>query len=368
MSGFKIGEASAGGGNFVKKEWTKFKSGMSLVVRVLPPMGDLAEKGIWSKYYAIHFGYRGTDGKMLVFQSTFNKDRESGEILVGDAALDRIEALKAKKEKLDKALEALPEDDARRPGIEAQALENKELLETFNVEKKYYMNVIDLAGKISALPLGYKEFNALKELRKTLQDEEQIDLVSPGTGIFLSLSKTGRGFDTSFSITPYLETTVVDGKKVKSYKELPITEDMYAKLERESHDLGNLYPAVTPEQIEAMVNEGAVAVDVVKKLLRPDRTAAAATAAAPKAAPVTAKAAAPKASAIVPKAQAKVEEVEAVLSIDEDEIPEELVPAVKAAVVAKASSGAKATSKPATAKVIAAAPADDIDDILAGLE
>ena len=50
MSGFKIGEASAGGGNFVKKEWTKFKSGMSLVVRVLPPMGDLAEKGIWSKY------------------------------------------------------------------------------------------------------------------------------------------------------------------------------------------------------------------------------------------------------------------------------------------------------------------------------
>lgn len=265
---FKIGEPSSGEG-FQKKEYFKLKSGTTLVVRILPAMGALADKGIWNKYYAVHFGYRGTDNKMFLFQSTLEKDRATGTVTVPDAALDRINTIKADIEKLESALESLPADSPKTAAVEAKIEELKKLGDTYNLDKKYYMNVIDISGKIGVLSLGYKDFNQLKELREKLRKEEDIDLVSVKNGIYISLTKSGMGRETTTSMTPYLESTVdASGKKTRDYKTLPITQDLIPRLEREAFDLSNMYAKVTPEQIDVMVLGGSVGVDTVRQAVR----------------------------------------------------------------------------------------------------
>src|ERR1035438_7321436 len=96
MSTMKIGKAKYGGD---KKTYFKLKDGDS-VFRIIPPIGDMADDGIWSKYYNIHYGYRNTKGNMRVFQSSLVKDRKTKMVEVPDKALERIQMLKAA---LDKA-------------------------------------------------------------------------------------------------------------------------------------------------------------------------------------------------------------------------------------------------------------------------
>lgn len=263
----KVADPGSGEGRYTKKTFFKFKSGTSLILRVLPPMGELAEKGQWNKYYAVHFGFRGTDGKMLLFQSPQQKDKMSGDVVVRDVALDRIVSKQEQQKKLKEALLQMASDSPKRPAVENALKEVNEFLEKYNLDKKNYINAIDLAGNIGALGLGYKDFNVLKDLREKLRQEEGIDIASVKGGIFLQFTKTGRGIDTVTTITPYLETIEENGRKMKQYKAFPITEELFPKLEKEAHDLSNMYPVVTAEQVEQMVAGGPAAVDIVKKMV-----------------------------------------------------------------------------------------------------
>lgn len=265
-----VGEPGSGEKKFHKKEYLKLKSDTKLVVRILPPLGKLAAKGVWNRYYAVHFGYRGTDERMLIFQSTLETDRETRVVTQEDPALNIINNLKDTEKRLK---EALPSLSGNKLSLATDKLkETQSLLKRYNVDKKYHMNVIDLNGTIYDLQLGYKDFNQLKALRKELQSEEGIDIVSVKDGIFVEMSKSGRGLDTVTSMKAYQEVTVdADGKRSRDFKKLPITPDLFPKLEREAHDLDSLYPLVTVEQIQDMVDNGAVAVDRVRKSLFGER-------------------------------------------------------------------------------------------------
>ena len=41
----------------------------TFTLRILPPMGELAESGKWSVYHRVEFGHTGTDGRMKPFLS-----------------------------------------------------------------------------------------------------------------------------------------------------------------------------------------------------------------------------------------------------------------------------------------------------------
>src|SRR5271165_6262676 len=106
-----FGKAKFGGN---KRNYWKLKDG-NAIFRILPPMGDLMEDGRWSVYYKIHYGYKNSAGKMRTFESPEVMNRKTKMIEVRDAALDRINSLKAeleaakaaKNEELVKRLTAL---------------------------------------------------------------------------------------------------------------------------------------------------------------------------------------------------------------------------------------------------------------------
>ena len=67
MSEVKLGKPKYEQGT---KNYFSFKKGQDMfILRILPPMGELADEGKWSVYHRVEFGYAGTDGKMKPFLS-----------------------------------------------------------------------------------------------------------------------------------------------------------------------------------------------------------------------------------------------------------------------------------------------------------
>jgi hypothetical protein len=80
------------------KNYFAFKKDQNtFILRVLPPMGELADAGKWSVYHRVEFGYKTSDGKLKPFLSprvvNFN-----GMVEVESEAHKRREGLKAQAE------------------------------------------------------------------------------------------------------------------------------------------------------------------------------------------------------------------------------------------------------------------------------
>src|ERR1700676_1574495 len=87
-----FGKAKFGGN---KRTCFKLKDGDS-TYRVLPPMGECAEEGIWSKFQSVHYGYKNSKGESRAFQSPLVRNGKTKMVEVPDAALERIQQLTAK--------------------------------------------------------------------------------------------------------------------------------------------------------------------------------------------------------------------------------------------------------------------------------
>lgn len=239
---------SAGyGSEIVKRNWIKFpKGGGSLVLRVLPPYGTQKSlrKG-WAKYYEVHFGYRDLEGKMRTFQSC--QVKEKGLITISDPAVERIAKIK-------KAL-----DEAKASGNKALVDKLTEQSRIYNVDKKFYLNVMDLTGKLGVLAIPYKMKQALEaEIDKLTKKGK--DPLSVKDGVFFTFTRTGTGPTTTHNVSVYQEEIVINGMEVKVDKTMSLPEDVAGRIKYEGADLGDLYPSLTREEIQQIVTEGAPAV------------------------------------------------------------------------------------------------------------
>jgi hypothetical protein len=263
----QIGKASFGGSNFKKTEYFKLGDG-EFVCAILPPLGNLANAGKWSVHYSVHFGYKNTAGKMRLFQSSQVKDKNKM-IVEPDAALDRINSLKAQFEQAKKDGNA--ELVARLDKLVGQKGQ-------FNMDSNHHINAITLDGKIGVLKLRHRAKLALDETIKTLIAKG----VDPLTRYY-KFRRSGRGLDTSFQVTVYQETMTIAGVGDVS-KDVPfkLTNEIEARLKSEARELDSLYPKITSQQIAQIVKEGPAGVDAVfaKEGTTGNATTPAATAAA----------------------------------------------------------------------------------------
>lgn len=251
------------GGNYTKKNFWKLKDGES-VYRILPALGELAKEGRWSVFWKVHYGYKNSAGKLRVFESPLVKNNKSKMIEVPDAALERIEKLKAQFE-------------------EAKKTGNKELIAKldklvgqkgqFNLDSNHYLNVIDKAGNIGILKIRHRAKVALDATIKKLRDKG-VDPLSPDNGRFFVFSRSGMGLDTTFQVEVLKEKVHVEGHG-------ELERDLVHKLTTEianrcgswqangtfrygeAANLLTLYKKPTSEQVARIVKEGAKAVDEI---------------------------------------------------------------------------------------------------------
>lgn len=218
-----------------KTHWFKFpKEGGTLVLRILPPYGSLKKSGKWAQYYAIHFGYRDSKGRMRPFESSEVKNRANGMVEVVDPALERIKALKAGLQK------------AQIEGNKDMVTKISEQLRVFNLKKSYYMNVMDLDGKIGVFSIGYKMKMALDAKITELQ-QRGINPLGVAGGRYFAFTRTGTGANTVINVEVYRDP------RTDQQLESTLTADVAQRMLSEGVDLSTLYVKPTSEEIGQIV-------------------------------------------------------------------------------------------------------------------
>lgn len=239
----KIGNAKYG---FTQKKYWKLKDGES-VFRILPPLGELADEGTWSVFYRVHYGYKNSKGKMRVFQSSLVKNFKTKVIEVPDAAVERIDKLKAE---LEKAKDAKNDELAGR--IAKLAGGQKSM---YNVDSNHYMNSVDSQGNIGILKLRHKAKQALDLVIDQLR-AKGIDPLSKDNGRYFVFTRTGTGLNTTFKVDVKKKKFNVEGVgEVEQDEVHKLSPELISKLGSEAAQLDKLFKAPTSEEIERIVKE-----------------------------------------------------------------------------------------------------------------
>jgi hypothetical protein len=236
-----------GGSKFTKKKQFKIKDGDN-TYRILPSLGFNGKKpnGKWSKFYNVHFGYKNSEGKMRVFQSSLVKNQKTKMIEQPDAALERIEKLKAELEK-------------------AKAAGNKAMVERlgtlvsgqkpmYNMDNNHHMNVINEQGEIGILKLRHRGKLALDAVIKTLR-AEGVEPLGAETGRFFIINRQGSGLETTFTVRVKTQKVTIDGRSFNEEVVHTITPEIINRLEAEAGDLDELYVRPTSEEVARIVAE-----------------------------------------------------------------------------------------------------------------
>ncbi|HLD91629.1 MAG TPA: hypothetical protein VI911_11580 [Patescibacteria group bacterium] len=244
----KIGSARYGGG---KKNF-KIKDGDN-IYGILPPMGELADKGKWSQYYRIEWGYKDSTGKNKPFQDVRVTNRKTKMVEIESAAHLLRESYEAHKKNVAELFKA---GQATRDDVKEAA----ELCKRYNLECKHYMNVITPQGEIGLLKLGHRAKLALDGAIKSLRDQG-IDPIGL-EGMYFNINRfvpPGKALDTTYTVTPYQEnvSVLLNGKQqiVQQRKAYVLDEIILSRLDQEAYELNKLYPVITAEQVEEIVNQ-----------------------------------------------------------------------------------------------------------------
>jgi len=216
-----------------------------VVFRILPVSDRFTTDPYkWNQYHAAIYGYKNTEGKHRLFESTLQKKNKI--ITVPDAAVERIESLKA----------ALLKAQAEGNGVLAKQL--NELVGqrgTYSVDKKYHMNVMNLEGAVGTLAIPYTSKAALDAEIDKLQ-AKGVDPLSLDNGRYFVFSRSNAGTKTTFSVRVLEEEVEVAGhgklKKEVVGKDLT---SLWPRIEEEMTDLFSIYQRITHEEIAQIVKE-----------------------------------------------------------------------------------------------------------------
>jgi hypothetical protein len=223
-----------------RKNYFSIKEGSNLF-RILPPLGNLADKSKWAVYYSVHYGYFNSEKKMKPFASPEWRNPKTKVIEIRDAAKDRIKEMK-------KALE-----DAKKSGDIAVVKALKEMLKIYNLSSHWYMNAINTNNEIGLLKIRHKAKLALDaEIRKLVA--MGIDPTSVDQGRFFEFSRIGSGPDTVYSVRVATEKVNVPGYGIVENERIHVLdESIIARLDSEAFELDRIFPRPTEEEVRAIV-------------------------------------------------------------------------------------------------------------------
>jgi hypothetical protein len=254
------------------KNYFAFKKDQNtFILRVLPPMGELADAGKWSVYHRVEFGYKTSDGKLKPFLSP-RVVNFKGMVEVESESHKRREGLKAQAEQ------------AKQSGDSATEERCKTLLRQYNQDAKHYMNVVDLQGNVGLFKIGHRGYQALKAEIDRLRSEG-VDPIGVENGRYFVFSRSGKGRDTIYTVTEYKQKqqmTGPDGQTIVVDAPFPhsLNDAILNKLETDAFELNKVYPSVTAEEEYRIVHEGPTAVDAILGGTKKDTTNPAANPAA----------------------------------------------------------------------------------------
>jgi hypothetical protein len=230
---------------FKKQKTAQLEDG-SCVYRILPAFPSFTDNpDHWRVFHSVHFGYKNMEGKLRTFEST--QVKRKGVVEVPDAAVERLEELRAK----------LEESRANMTGpLTAKLNSLVGQKGVYNLDKNWWMNAMNLEGDIVRLKIRYRAMLVLKAEIDRLEKVEGVDALSLDDGRFFVFGRSNLGRDTTYTATVLTEKLDVPGVgKVDRPVVSNLGEDVRRRLKDEISDLFDIAPKVTPEEIEQIVKE-----------------------------------------------------------------------------------------------------------------
>lgn len=175
-----------------------------LITRIGPPVGDLAERGVWSRFLKQHFGYTisvpGKNGEKRNIPVTFNCVEERDRDRNVTQKCPECEEIAAQKAKLEAKTQSMKAAGKSEEEIDTACRFMKSWLKDHNLDKKWHMVAKDVSGRWGFLTVSH---SCYKLLKGNSENPGIIDrLVAKGAdplgvekGIWFKLVRTGTHFN-----------------------------------------------------------------------------------------------------------------------------------------------------------------------------
>ncbi len=250
----KIGKTNYTG----KKKKFKIKDDDN-VYAIVPPVGKLADDGVYRIYYRVVWGFKDSDGINRPYLDPRVVNFQTKMVEVESPSHIYREGLKANKELIK---EQFKNGQANREELTIAV----DLVKRYNLEAKYYLNVVNLQGEMGLLKIGTRAKQGLDVEIANLR-KQGIDPISIDNGRFFNFNRTGKNFDTLYKVSTYTENVQATINGVPTVVQQPkiftMDENMIGRLGREVFELSGMYPEVTPDQEQRFLDEGVPAIEEV---------------------------------------------------------------------------------------------------------
>jgi hypothetical protein len=256
MSENNIGKPVYGDGgsrrpNISNSNW-QLKTQGSHVYRILPPFGVLAKLGRWSQYEALHWGFKLSNGKHRAFRCILRKKRGTNLVTQECPMCTKMAQVEAdKKAKFDQMTKS-----KKSPEEISKALEPIEAWQqAFNLQKGHFLNVLSPDGQIGRLFIKIRCKQSLDKTLASIISEEGVDPIWAEQGVWLDFQRFGAGRnDTVYDVKPAYEVVEVNGRKLKSVKNAPLSQDTINRMTTEAWDLATFYRDLSFDEIQMLVS------------------------------------------------------------------------------------------------------------------
>jgi hypothetical protein len=246
--GIAIGTANYSGN---RKRTFKLERQKANNYRPLPPLGAAAEKGVWMLGLGVHWGDKGSDGKMRPYACIQRIEKQA----------DGTKKVVRRCPRCEKNAKVQEKRDARAAELKTKGLSDEQIsqrltqvdayLKQFNRSFRFYMNVLNEKMEIGRLDISGTHADQLREQINNLL-KLGVDVTAPNQGVFMNFFYEGiRGH----TVTPVMEQGANPGEM--KLKLAPLTPAVLRSLKNEYWDLFDLFPSLTEAEIDRLVaNEG----------------------------------------------------------------------------------------------------------------
>jgi hypothetical protein len=238
--------------------WKRFKlkEGDSNTYRIMPAMKSLAASGKWFQFIPLHYGYEGTSrndptkSEARPFLCIEEKNwqtkmitRECPECVLREEQMENLKQMDAQ---------------ARVDGVTGEDLKTlleplNSWLKSHNVDKNYYMNVMNTAGEFGVLQIRSKAFKALDREIKTLAKNGIPDCTDFEKGVWFDFYREGQGLQTEYDCKIAMETLMENGRRIQIFKVAPLTEEQALLGLQECPDLTEVPRTISEDQIKMLI-------------------------------------------------------------------------------------------------------------------
>jgi hypothetical protein len=251
------------------KTTRSLKEDEKLVVRILPPMGSLGEKGVWSVFHKQHFGYgipSFTDPTKIIPQPFYCPERMDYRTKTVTQACPECDEIRLQKEKLE-----VEKAEGTKKGLSPEAIKlGTSALANWtrkhNLDAKHYINVKLQDGTFTTLKIPFKAKKALDSLvndllNPTQKGKKPVDPIDADQGVWFEISRTGKALQTEYRVAVVNDVVEVEIEgevmTVEKVKLAPLTEADARQAEESCFDLSDVgIRRLDVDRIQRLVKSG----------------------------------------------------------------------------------------------------------------